>query len=141
MADALAIRFLVFVEEQGFPPEDEIDEHDRDDPAARHALVREGVAAVAAGRFYDAGSGTAQIGRLAVLAQLRGRGIGAALLGELVGAARRGGFARARLLAQLHAREFYRRAGFADDGELVSDAGVPHQPMVLDFSRTNGPES
>jgi predicted GNAT family N-acyltransferase len=141
MADALAIRFLVFVEEQGFPPQDELDEHDRDDPAARHAVARDGAAAVGAGRYFDAGSGTAQIGRLAVLAQRRGQGIGAALLAALIEAAQRGGFARARLFAQLHAREFYRRAGFAEDGELVSDAGVPHQPMVLDFSRTKGPES
>ena len=41
MAAAFAVRFLVFVEEQKVPAEEEIDEHDRTDADARHALIRD----------------------------------------------------------------------------------------------------
>lgn len=140
MAEALAIRFRVFVEEQGVPPDLEIDEHDRAGSTARHALVRDGDAAgeggtaIAAGRLYAADATTAQIGRLAVLAERRGRGVGALLLDALVDEARRGRFARAHLWAQTHAVAFYHRAGFRADGALLSDAGIPHQPMTLDLA-------
>jgi len=135
MAEALAIRFRVFVEEQGVPPDLEIDEHDRAGAAsARHALVRDGGSAIAAGRLYAADATTAQIGRLAVLAERRGRGVGALLLDALVDEARRGRFARAHLWAQTHAVAFYHRAGFRADGALLSDAGIAHQPMTLDLA-------
>ena len=139
MAEALAIRFRVFVEEQGVPPDLEIDEHDRAGSTARHALVRDGEAgdggtAIAAGRLYAADAATAQIGRLAVLAERRGRGVGALLLDALVDEARRGRFARAHLWAQTHAVAFYHRAGFRADGALLSDAGIAHQPMTLDLA-------
>ena len=78
MAEALAIRLRVFVEEQGVPLDLEIDEHDRSDAAARHALVRTGGVAVGTGRYYAADERTAQIGRMAVLAPSRGSGAGAA---------------------------------------------------------------
>jgi predicted GNAT family N-acyltransferase len=129
MEEALAIRLRVFVEEQGVPLDLEIDEHDRDDPAARHALVRSGVDAVATGRFYDAGEATAQIGRMAVLAPWRGQGAGALLLAALTAEAGRAGFRRARLDAQVHAIGFYHRAGYREDGERLWDAGILHQPM------------
>ena len=135
MAEALAIRFAVFVEEQGVPPDEEIDEHDRDDGAARHALVRaNGGTAIAAGRFYARDSATAQVGRMAVLAPWRGRGAGALLLDALVAEAARAGFARAHLHAQTHAAGFYHRAGFRRDGAELWDAGILHEPMSLDLT-------
>jgi ElaA protein len=137
MAEALAIRLRVFVEEQGVPLDLEIDEHDRSDAAARHALVRTGGVAVGTGRYYAADERTAQIGRMAVLAPSRGSGAGALLLEALVDAARGSGFARAHLWAQTHAAGFYRRAGFRDDGAVFLDAGIPHQPMSLDLAREN----
>ena len=56
---------------------------------------------------------------------------GKALLTALVGEARRRGLERAHLHAQLHAHQFYRKAGFSDDGETLWDAGILHQPMTL----------
>jgi predicted GNAT family N-acyltransferase len=54
LAEALAVRFAVFVDEQRVPADEEVDEHDRTDPDARHALVRDAPAspAIAAGRSY-----------------------------------------------------------------------------------------
>jgi len=134
MRAALAIRTRVFVGEQGVPPEEEIDEHDRSDPRAVHALVRAGANVVGAGRFYVREPGTVQIGRMAVEPGARGTGAGRALLDALVDAARRAGFRRAHLHAQTHARGFYLKAGFRDDGEALWDAGILHQPMSLELA-------
>jgi predicted GNAT family N-acyltransferase len=133
MRQALAIRTRVFVEEQGVPPDEEIDDHDRTDAAALHVLARDGGRFLGAGRFYVSEPGTVQIGRMAVLAEARGSGAGRALLTALVAEARRRGFRRAHLHAQTHARGFYLKCGFTDDGETLWDAGILHQPMSLEL--------
>src|ERR1700691_4526265 len=79
MAAARSVRFAVFVDEQHVPAEEEIDEHDRTDADARHALIRDGDVPVAAGRYFRIGT-TAQVGRMAVLARYRGRRGGSLLL-------------------------------------------------------------
>jgi predicted GNAT family N-acyltransferase len=134
LEEALAIRMRVFVEEQSVPLDLEIDEHDRDDPAARHALVRVAGRAVATGRYYLLDADAVQIGRLAVLAGWRGQGVGARLLDALLDEARRGGFGRASLDAQTQALDFYRKAGFAEEGETFFDAGILHQRMTRTLS-------
>ena len=134
MRRALAIRLRVFVEEQGVPLDEEVDAHDRSDAAAVHALGRDATGRdVAAGRYYLTDERTAQIGRMAVAADARGRGAGAAVLDALVAEARRRGLHRAHLHAQVTACDFYRKFGFRDDGETLWDAGILHQPMSLDF--------
>ena len=129
MRRALEIRTRVFVDEQGVPPDEEIDEHDRTDPRAVHALALRSGDAVGAGRYYVLDDRTVQIGRMAVLPAARGTGAGAALLEALAEEARHRGFARAHLHAQMHASEFYRKNAFFDDGERLWDAGILHQPM------------
>src|ERR1700733_11825175 len=94
MAAARAVRMAVFVDEQHVPADEEIDEHDRTDADARHALVRDGDTPVAAGRYYRIDGTTAQVGRMAVLAAYRGRRIGRQLLDVLVDDARARGFTR-----------------------------------------------
>jgi len=128
---ACAIRTSVFVDEQGVPPEEELDEHDRSDPAAVHVLARDPSGKpVGTGRYYVTEASTVRIGRMAVVASERGRGIGARILGALVDEARRRGFSRADLHAQTHALAFYIKAGFYEDGEELWDAGIRHQPMT-----------
>ena len=136
MADALALRFAVFVDEQHVPAEEEIDEHDRSDSEARHALVRERGAVVAAGRYYRKDARTVQIGRMAVAASQRGRGIGRVLLDALLDDARAGGYARASLNAQVHAAGFYARAGFVPYGATFHECEILHQAMERDLERS-----
>ena len=69
-AHASPIRFAVFVEEQGVPREIELDEHDA---LSVHVVAFEDQAPVATGRLLPDG----HIGRMAVLKDWRGRGIGA----------------------------------------------------------------
>jgi predicted GNAT family N-acyltransferase len=134
MGAALAVRTRVFVDEQGVPLDEEIDEHDRSDAGAVHALASEGDVPVGAGRYYVADPQTVQIGRMAVEAPRRGGGVGRALLDALLGEARRRGFTRAHLHAQAYACEFYRKAGFFEDGPPLWDAGILHLPMTLNLA-------
>jgi predicted GNAT family N-acyltransferase len=129
MAAAQIVRFVVFVDEQHVPAEEEIDEHDRTDGDARHALIRDGATPVAAGRYYRVAGTTAQVGRMAVLAEYRGRRLGRQLLDALVEDARRRGFARVALNAQDHAVAFYAKAGFTPFGETLVECDILHQPM------------
>jgi predicted GNAT family N-acyltransferase len=121
-AHASPIRFSVFVEEQGVPREIELDEHD---PVCVHAVVFEDGSAVATGRLLPDG----HIGRMAVLKAWRGRGIGAAILNELMKAASKRGDREVALSAQVHALPFYRAHGFVPVGEEYLEAGIPHQAM------------
>jgi len=132
---ALAVRFAVFVDEQHVPADEEVDEHDRTDPDARHALVRDGsgAAAIAAGRSYRNDARTVQIGRMAVAAAHRGRGIGRLVLDALLDDARARGYTRASLNAQVHAQSFYGNAGFTPVGPTFLECEIVHQTMERDL--------
>jgi len=127
--EARRIRELVFVHEQGVPLELEMDEQD---PQCDHALAyaADGTA-VGTGRLLADG----HIGRMAVLAQSRGQGVGGLLLQALVQQARKRGHTRARLNAQVHALGFYRRFGFDAEGAEFMEAGIPHQAMQCELKR------
>ena len=77
--------------------------------------------------------GVASIGRIdrmAVLASLRGSGIGGLLLQALMQAARDRGDAGVLLHAQASAVAFYRRHGFVAQGPVFDEAGIAQQAMV-----------
>ncbi len=123
--DALrAIREVVFIEEQGVPREIEWDDAD---PLCYHVLAERGGVNVGCGRINPEG----KIGRMAVLAQERGKGTGAAILQALVAHARSAAFPRTYLHAQQHAEPFYRRNGFYQRGEVFEEAGIVHVAMEL----------
>lgn len=122
-AEAAPIRTAVFVEEQRVPAEIEIDEFD---PVSLHAIARDREGrALGTGRLLPDG----HIGRMAVLREARGCGVGSALLLALTEEARRRGHAEAVLNAQLHAVPFYARHGFVAEGEPFDDAGIAHVTM------------
>lgn len=120
---AAPVRFKVFVGEQSVPAEIELDEHDA---RSVHALARtrEG-GAVATGRLLPDG----HIGRMAVLREWRGKGIGGRILEALAGEAKRRGLSEAVLSAQAHAIEFYERHGFQAEGPEYMEAGIAHRLM------------
>jgi predicted GNAT family N-acyltransferase len=123
----LRLRWTVFVEEQNVPPSLEVDEYDAAGAVHALALLR-GVPA-GAGRFVLLEPGVAQIGRMAVVEDARGKGVGAALLQFLEQEARRRGAKRLTLNAQVSARPFYEKAGYRANGEVFDDAGIPHVRM------------
>jgi predicted GNAT family N-acyltransferase len=119
---AAPIRFAVFVEEQGVPREIELDEIDA---RCIHAVAFEDENAVATGRLLPDG----HIGRMAVLKQWRGRGIGGQILNALLDEARARGHREAVLSAQVHATAFYRAHGFVEEGAEYLEAGIAHRDM------------
>ena len=128
----LEIRYQVFVEEQGVPLELEHDTYDAD---AIHLLVinRTGDA-VATARLLAGG----HIGRMAVLPQWRNRGIGTALLRQLLDIATLQGVSSVILHAQCRAVAFYERLGFVAEGPVFKDAGIDHQSMRITLQPKSG---
>ena len=120
-----AIRREVFVVEQRVPEEEEWDDMDI---RCRHviALTVDG-AAIGTGRLLP----DQRIGRMAVLKAWRERGVGSALLAELIAMAREDGHRESRLHAQTHAMVFYRKHGYAAVGGEFIEAGIPHVEMRL----------
>lgn len=123
--DAFAVRIAVFVEEQGISREDELDDQDA---TAVHCVGYDGGAPVAAGRLLVA-DGYAKIGRMAVLASHRGRGIGARLLEVLEQQGVACGIRDFKLSAQLPARGFYQSCGYTATGAVYDEVGIPHIAM------------
>ena len=119
---ASPIRFAVFCEEQGVPREIELDEHDSQ---SIHAIAYEGTDAVGTARLLPDG----HIGRMAVLKDWRGRGIGGLMLRKLMERAKARGDREIVLSAQVHAVPFYRANGFMEDGSEYLEAGIRHQEM------------
>lgn len=140
-SELAALRRRVFVEEQAVPAGLERDELD---DVAIHAVALDeagllvGTGRVVVGPAGRPGEGNlARIGRMAVAAEARGAGVGAALLGLLEAAAARAGCARAELHAQIQAEGFYRRAGYQPEGGPFDEAGIAHVIMVKSL---RGPE-
>jgi predicted GNAT family N-acyltransferase len=125
---ARKIRSQVFVEEQHIPAEME---WDGADDGCVHALAcnRFGLP-LATGRMLEHVPGVAKIGRMAVLAPMRGGHIGRAVLDALLQHARERGDREALLHAQFGAAPFYSRAGFIARGPVFEEAGIPHVEMV-----------
>lgn len=123
-SDAAPIRFEVFVDEQGVPPDIELDEMD---PLCLHAIAYDAQGtALGTGRLLPDG----HIGRMAVRQQARGMGLGGCLLQALVEAGLRQGHAALVLNAQCHAQAFYERHGFQVRGAPFEEAGIAHITMV-----------
>ena len=122
------VREPVFVKEQGVP---ESMEWDDDDIIAYHLLaLNNHQQPIGTARLL----GNGQIGRMAVLSEWRNRGIGTALLLELMQQADRVGQDRLFLHAQTAAESFYAKFGFIAKGEVFYEADIPHRKMIFSFT-------
>jgi len=126
-----AIRKEVFILEQGVPPELEFD--GLDDTAA-HVLAFVSDQPVGTGRVLADG----HIGRIAVLCDCRGQGLGAEIVLALVDEAAKAGCNEVYLGAQKHAVGFYEKLGFVAYGEDFMDAGIPHIHMKMSIGAETG---
>jgi len=120
-----SLRRTVFVEEQGVAEDEEWDGADSD---CRHFLADDGAGRpIGTARLMPSG----QVGRMAVLVEWRGQGIGARLLRLAVDAARTANYPSVFLHAQSHAVGFYERTGFKVTGKPFMEAGIEHCEMTL----------
>lgn len=115
----------MFVTEQGVP---EQLEWDGKDAQAVH-LIAETASGMAIGTARLLAGG--RIGRMAVLANYRGQGVGSALLKQVLRLARQQGLRTLSLHAQIQVVPFYRRFGFEVVGDSFEEAGITHQAMRL----------
>lgn len=122
------LRRVVFIEEQGVTESDELD--DLDDQAI-HLLALINDQPIGSARLLITDT-TGKIGRVCVLKQARGAGVGAALIRAAVDHLRQTpGITKAKLGAQTHALGFYEGLGFQAIGPVYDDAGIDHRDMVL----------
>jgi predicted GNAT family N-acyltransferase len=132
---AMAIRHEVFVVEQHVPP---AEEYDGRDEAALHLVAVEDGTVVATCRLL-ADRDTVKLGRMAVAASARRRGIALRLLAEAEARALALGGRRMALAAQTGALALYERAGYRSYGERFQDAGIEHVMMEKDLGADAGP--
>ena len=123
---AMAIRFRVFVDEQGVPPEEEKDESDT---TAVHAIALLNGLPVGTGRLVPLATGEGQIGRMAVDVTYRNTGIGSLVIQRLEEEARRLGISTAILHAQTYVKAFYLSHGYQEEGDVFLEAGIEHIMM------------
>jgi predicted GNAT family N-acyltransferase len=120
-----AVRFAVFVDEQQIPRELEMD--DRDKVCTHWLATNERGDTVGTVRLdVDAGG---KVGRLAVLARERGRGVGRALMERVHEHARAAGLVSVWCHAQASAARFYTRLGYRTASEPFEEAGIEHLRM------------
>lgn len=123
--DLRSIREPVFVIEQQVPIEEEWDALD---PRCQHVIARDAQhRPIGTGRLTP----ERKIGRMAVLRDWRGRGVGDALLQALIARARELGWTEVSLNAQVGALGFYEKCGFVPYGEQFEEAGIQHRAMRL----------
>lgn len=118
------VRHAVFVVEQAVPESLEWDAHDE---ASLHALALAADGVIGCARLLPDG----HVGRVAVLAPWRRRGVGTALVHAMIDAARRRGDREVVLNAQVSAMPFYLRHGFVAEGDVFDEAGIAHRAMRL----------
>lgn len=135
LPDLRRVREAVFVQEQGVPLALEWDELD---PLCHHVVARDDNGeAVGTGRLTPKHT----IGRMAVLPDWRGRGVGDAMLHALLAQARELGWREVSLHAQASAIDFYARHGFLPFGERFEEAGIDHQSMRILLDAANPVET
>ena len=120
----IAIRRVVFIDEQNVSEAEEIDGLD-DQHTHALCLDQQTGAAIGCARISDTG----KIGRMAVIKQYRGLGVGAAIMEFCNQTVLTQGL-EPYLDAQVDAIDFYRKLGYETKGKVFMDANIPHKRMV-----------
>ncbi len=124
-AECFALRRTVFIDEQGVPGDLERDEHDA---LAAHWIsrMRGEIVGTARARVLER---DVKAERVAVRKDMRGSGVGRALMSAIETWARAGRMDGVRLNAQSNAVPFYEVLGYTTEGAPFEEAGIPHRSM------------
>lgn len=124
--EAIYIRETVFIQEQGFE-----NEYDETDNVAKHIVVYDGDKAIATCRlFWCQEEDSYHVGRIAVLKEYRGKGIGRIVMAQAESLTRSLGGKTLRLGGQVRAAGFYDKIGYERCGDEYLDEGCPHIPFI-----------
>ena len=122
-AELTSVRRAVFIEEQNVPESIELD---GTDPECSHVLASDESGNPIGTARID---GSGKIGRMAVLLEHRGRGVGTKMLEAIIEHGRSSGITVFYLSAQIGAVGFYMKMGFKTYGEQFQEAGITHVKM------------
>jgi predicted GNAT family N-acyltransferase len=125
MPAVYTLRHEVFVIEQQVPVELERDEYDQ---TATHLVALRGGDVIGTLRIVLSGN-RAKVGRMAVRGAERGKGCGSRLMQQAAVVASQMGAREIVLHAQLTAKDFYRRLGYREEGDVFEEAGIRHAAM------------
>lgn len=118
-AGAYYVRIQGMSKQHGITLRREFDGHDG--PETKYIVLTDDGFPVATCRMYGLDAGSAMIGRVVVLPEYRGRGLGVRLMDEAGKWLRELGYARAVIESRDVAVDFYKRLGYA-----VTDPTVIH---------------
>ncbi len=125
---AFYIRQRVFTDEQGFAAEIDLDQYD---DTALHMVLIDNKNPIAVLRAITQDNQKLKIGRVAVLKEYRGKGVGRILMDAIADYAREQNFSVLVLSAQYTAKAFYDSLGYKSQGEIYDEEGVDHIFMYL----------
>ena len=122
------LRHEVFVVEQGVSPTEEQDGLDKD--ATHFLLCDNNQTTLGCARLLSNG----RIGRVAVLFEFRGLGLGRKLIQACVSHGKEIGLHQLFFHAQKGTEDFYSREGFCTEGERFFEAGIEHGELRLNLN-------
>ena len=125
--EAIAVRWAVFVEEQGLPADEEVDEWDG---ICDHLVATLDGAVVGTARLVPQDAHTVRIGRVAVRREARHLGVATRLMLRCEARAAEQGREVVRLSAQWGVVRFYEQLGYAVTGDPYLEAGLVHVAMI-----------
>ncbi len=114
-AAAYSVRIQGMARAHHIPLRDEIDENDG--PKSKYIVLFDDVYPVATARFYDATGGSAVIGRIVVMPEYRGRGLGKTVVEESEKWLRELGYVKAIVESRVEVTGFYESMGYRFTGE------------------------
>lgn len=127
-SELTCVRRAVFIEEQNVPESIELDGNDAD---CWHVLASDSDGRpIGTARIDKKG----KIGRMAVLREYRGRGVGRKMIEVIMDWGRSNGMTDFHLSAQIGAVGFYKEMGFEPYGEEFFEAGIRHISMKFKTS-------
>ena len=128
---ALAIRAIVFVEEQACPFSEEFDDYDSlENENVSHFLIMYKNEPLATARTIYVNDTQAKIGRIAVLKVFRGQGLATELITHMIKRLTVKAYTDISIHAQEHLEAYYEKFGFKRCGEAFQEAGIPHIKMI-----------
>jgi predicted GNAT family N-acyltransferase len=124
--DAQSVRFGVFTKEQGI-------DHDADadglDAESDHVVAYSDGEPVGTVRMRYIETNVAKIERFAVKSKVRGQGIGKLIMEKALEHLKSKNIREVVLDSQYHAKGFYEKFGFEQEGEEFEEVGIPHVKM------------